>query len=177
VAKVEALTAEATKPKIPWELDVAVGIQLAARLNLVLLGLLMVTAGFWWRAWVRPPREQALAVRAPLPRWLVPAVLGVVVLGTALRLPLAQKSLWWDELWVIRQCSHGQWQEDAKAATPGALKFSPTSWKRCAFYYQKPTNHVPMSLLQKASLTLVQPLLGQPTGEFSDLVARLPAWS
>jgi hypothetical protein len=175
VAKVEALTADEAKPKIPWELDVAVGIQLAARLNLVLLGLLMATAGVWCRAWESPPQGLALPVRPPLPGWLVPAVFGLVVLGTALRLPLAQKSLWWDELWVIRQCSHGQWKEDPEAATPGALKFSPTSWKRCAFYYQKPTNHVPMSLLQKASLTLVQPLLGQPTGAFSELVARLPA--
>jgi len=175
LAKIDALTAEESKPKVPWELDVNVGIQLAARLNLGLLVLLIATARWWVRAWVSEPKAGLNAARALLPRWLVPAVLGVVVLGTALRLPLAQKSLWWDELWVIRQCSHGQWKEDPKAAEPGTLKFSPTSWKRCAFYYQKPTNHVPMSLLQKTSFSVVQPLLGLPLGEFSDLVARLPA--
>lgn len=175
LTKIHALTADDPTAKIPWELDADVGIQVAARLNLVLLVLIIATARWWLRAWIGDPTQRLTSRHPALPRWLIPAVLGVVVLGTALRLPLAQKSLWWDELWVIRQCSHGQWKEDPKSAEPGTLKFSPTTWKRCAFYYQKPTNHVPMSLLQKASLTLIQPLQGLPPGEFSDLVARLPA--
>ncbi len=182
--KIEALTAataEGVASKVPWEWDVAVGLQLAARLNLVALLLLLATAGWWLRPWMGPVVKALTIVRksaangpAGRSRWLVAALLGVVLLGTGLRLPLAQKSLWWDELWVIRQCTHGQWKEDPKAAEPGGLKFSPTTWKRCAFYYQKPTNHVPMALLQKTSLSLVQPWLGLPEGEFSDLVARLP---
>lgn len=175
LAKMTAITAADPAAEIPWGLDVDVGIQVAARLNLVVLVLIIATARWWLRAWVGEPAQRISAQRSALPRWLIPAVLGAMVLGTALRLPLAQKSLWWDELWVIRQCSHGQWKEDPKSAEPSTLKFSPTTWKRCAFYYQKPTNHVPMSLLQKASFTLFQPLQGLPEAEFSDLVARLPA--
>ena len=92
-----------------------------------------------------------------------------------MRVPLASKSLWWDELWVIRQSSHGSWKVDEKAAEEGALKFSPTTWKRCAFYYQKPTNHVPMALWQKASLEVWRAVSGAPRSEFSDLAARVPA--
>ncbi len=166
--------------KVPWEVDVDRGLQWAARLNAGLLLVLLVTAGFWWRPH-SPGRDRGedsgrKAVR--LPRWTGWAMLGLVALGLGLRLPLASKSLWWDELWTIRQCSHGSWKPDPKAQAEGsdAWKFSPTTWKRCAFYYQKPTNHVPMSLLQKASLTLHDQLAGERrVGEFSDLAARAPA--
>jgi hypothetical protein len=174
-AKIQTLTASNADAKIPWELDVNVGIQAAAALNSILLLILMLTARWWLRPWKAEPASGAVRTSAKLGKGVIVGLLGIVVLGTALRVPLASKSLWWDELWSIRQCSHGSWKADDKAEDPEALKFSPTSWKRCAFYYQKPTNHVPLSLLQKTSLDLWRWLTGAPRHEFSDLAARLPA--
>lgn len=115
-------------------------------------------------------------VKSRLPRHLLWGVLVILLLGTAVRLPLASRSLWWDELWTIRQCSHGSWKFDEGngADKPAAWKFTPASWKRCAFYYQKPTNHVPASLLQKAGLDFWRALSGAADHAFSDLAARVP---
>lgn len=175
LAKIQALTAQDAHAKIPWELDVNVGIQAAAALSVVTLTLLMLTARWWLRPW-RAELVSEGGWEMPRPgKGVLLGLLGIMVIGTALRVPLASKSLWWDELWAVRQCSHGSWKVDEKVSDPEALKFSPTSWKRCAFYYQKPTNHVPMSLLQKASIDTWRAMTGAPKHEFSDLAARVPA--
>lgn len=171
-AKKAIAEAAAAGTSAPWEADADLGIRYAAVINLGLLILFASTAPIW----LRP--ATAIQLRTPnselrTPPWFWPAVLAAIVLCMALRLPLAGKSLWWDECWVIRQCSHGSWKPDK--ADPGELKFSPTTWKRCAFYYQKPTNHVPMSLAQKASLSLWRMFSGGEKHEFSDLAARAPA--
>ena len=170
--KIKALVAENPEVKVPWEWDVDVGIQLGALISAVVLLGLLLTVQWWLRPWTGGVRVER---RRPMVRGVMWGLLGMVVLGVGMRVPLASKSLWWDELWVIRQSSHGSWKVDEKAAEEGALKFSPTTWKRCAFYYQKPTNHVPMALLQKASLGVWRAVSGAPRSEFSDLAARVPA--
>lgn len=170
--KIKALEAANPEGKVPWEWDVDVGIQLAALISAVVLLGLLLTVQWWLRPWVGGVRVER---RRPMVRGVMWGLLGMVVLGVGMRVPLASKSLWWDELWVIRQSSHGSWKVDEKATEEGALKFSPTTWKRCAFYYQKPTNHVPMALLQKASLGVWRAVSGAPRSEFSDLAARVPA--
>ena len=161
----------ATPDDVPWEADVDLGLHAGAMINLGILVLLAVTSRFWARSFSSElPKVERKNETA---RWFWPLVLVAVVAGTALRIPLASRSLWWDECWVIRQCSHGTWKPDKK--NPQELSFSPTTWKRCAFYYQKPTNHVPMSLAQKASLTTWRSLTGAPDHELSDLAARVPS--
>lgn len=161
----------ATPDDVPWEADVDLGLHVGAMINLGILVLLAVTSRFWARSFSsESPKVEGKSGTA---KWFWPLVLVAVVAGTALRIPLASRSLWWDECWVIRQCSHGTWKPDKK--NPLELSFSPTTWKRCAFYYQKPTNHVPMSLAQKASLTTWRSLAGAPDHEFSDLAARVPS--
>ena len=166
----EKIKAFATHAKdTPWEADADLGIHIAAWINLALLLVAALTAKWWTReaspfSW--PPI-------VPRRAWFWPLVLLAVIVCTAARYPLASKSLWWDETWVIRQCSHGSWKPDKKQ--PDELKFTPTTWKRCAFYYQKPTNHVPMSLAQKASLNAWQSIARAPAGTFSDLAARVPS--
>lgn len=168
--KIKGLVAGNPEAKVPWEWDVDVGISLAALINgVVLLGLLFMVP-WWLRPWTGEVRMER---RRPMERGVLWGLLAMVVLGVGMRVPLATKSLWWDELWVIRQSSHGSWKVDEKSGEE--MKFSPTSWKRCAFYYQKPTNHVPMALLQKASLEVWRGLSGAPRSEFNDLAARVPA--
>jgi hypothetical protein len=167
-ARAEIAAAAAAKQDVPWEADADAGIHLAAWINLALLVIAALTSRWWTRSatlFFWPPV-------IPWRAWFWPLVLLAVVLCTVMRLPLASKSLWWDEAWVIRQCSHGNWKPDKQ--NPDELKFTPTTWKRCAFYYQKPTNHVPMSLAQKASLSAWRTLTRSPKHEFSDLAARIP---
>lgn len=168
----QKIRASAANPKgTPWEADADVGIQLAAWINIALLFLLAATTR-WWASNAGVAKEIAPQPVQP-PRWFWPAVLVAVLAAAVLRVPLASKSLWWDECWVMRQCSHGTWKPDRQQ--PEQWRFSPTTWKRCAFYYQKPTNHVPMSLLQKASLTAWRGIRGSSPDAFAELAARLPA--
>jgi hypothetical protein len=168
-----------------WEDVVDCGLAVAAVANVLLLLVLGLTAGKWTRSFNTEALDhKATLVPQQRPVWQrglwVAAWLAITVWYGSMS--FAGKSLWWDELWQMRQASHGSWKEkvqtEGKSESSGAywtqdkvFKFSPTSWKRCAFYYQKPTNHVPMALLQKASFTI----LGQTGGQFSDLTARLPA--
>ncbi|RBP37407.1 hypothetical protein DES53_114145 [Roseimicrobium gellanilyticum] len=181
----------AAKEKPDWDDDASMGIRYAAWINLVLLLVLLGTAQWWAKPF---SKAKAFAAREPatpggsskdangglavVPLWGIkglfwPLLLVAIVTCIAVRLPLASKSLWWDESWVVLQVSHGKWRPDAKK--PGQLKFVEHDWKRCAFYYQKPTNHVPMSLAQKASFTISRALTHTKPGEFSDLAARMPA--
>ncbi len=172
----EARAKIAAKPgDVPWEADADLGLHLAALLNVGILVVLALTTRWWARGFSDQSQtsKEVKLVTNPMAAWFWPLVLVAVVMGTALRLPLASRSLWWDECWVIRQCSHGSWKADKK--NPEEQIFSPTSWKRCAFYYQKPTNHVPMSLAQKASLDTWRKLTGSEPHEMSDLAARVPA--
>lgn len=160
----------AAKDKPEWWDSAAMGIRYAAWINGGLLGLLLATSAWWTRSMAGNRKPE---VRGPNPGWFWPVVLLAVVACLGLRLPLASKSLWWDESWVIFQVTHGKWRPDSKQ--PDKLKFQAHDWKRAAFYYQKPTNHVPMSLAQKTSFGIWRTLTGAKREEFSDLAARAPA--
>ncbi len=158
--------------KTDWWDDAAMGVRYATLINLGLISLLLLSSKWWSRNFVDAENEKRKTKNGKL-RWFWPALITAAALCLALRLPLASKSLWWDEAWVIMQASHGKWTPDKKHE--GQLKFLAHDWKRCAWYYQKPTNHAPMSLLQKASITTWQKLTGAKREEFSDLSARIPA--
>src|SRR4051812_49427323 len=181
------------KQRPEWWDDAAIGIRYTAWINLALLLVLLTTRKWWTRpvsaspiSSVQPSRAGQNAEGNPKggaggpsqfpirsSRWFWPFAILAILACLALRLPLASKSLWWDEAWVVQQVSHGKWRPDPKH--PDDLRFMAHDWKRCAFYYQKPTNHVPMSLAQKASFNIWRQLTGAPREEFNDLAARVPA--
>jgi hypothetical protein len=92
----------------------------------------------------------------------------------ALRWNLAHRSLWWDEVWQLKNASHGEFKPSKD--DPEALRFSPATWARCAWYYQKPTNHVPSALASKASLSAWRAATGAPREAFYDFAVRLPTF-
>lgn len=159
--------------KVDWWDDAALGVRYAAWINLGLLSALLLTSGWW----AKPISASADAQKTPWwqdgVRWFWPALLAVTLLGIGLRVPLASKSLWWDESWQMMQASHGRWKQDNKK--PDTMVFQQHDWKRAAWYYQKPTNHAPVSVAQKASLKVWRSLTGAEPSAFNDLVARLPA--
>lgn len=165
----------ANDPISHWEPDADIGIHTAALLNTGLLVVLALTAGWWTRPFETPLDEDERPHRPRRPWWQKLATPAFVLLFATLygASSFATKSLWWDEMWAVKQCSLGTWKPDKK--NPDELKFQPTTWKKCAFYYQKPTNHAPMSVLQKASLTLWQKITHKKPFEFNELVIRAPA--
>ena len=174
-AKQAIADAAGRKTNPSWEHDVDLGIHYAAFINLVLLTVLLLTAGLWSRPFVSQPDDDPLQRERP-PLWQRLGLPLLMVIGFSTiygTTSFASKGLWWDELWAMKQCVHGQWKADKK--NPEELKFSPTSWKRCAFYYQKPTNHAPMSLAQKASLSVWRTATRSQPHDFSELAVRMPA--
>lgn len=172
-ARAEVKAAVAAQQQPAWEAVADVGIHLSAWVNLALLILLAVLAPLWMRPFVSPLEADELPPRRPWwsRLWIPAAALAFAVLyGYS---SFGAKSLWWDELWSIRQVSHGQWKE-AKD-NPQEFTFSEPSWKRTFFYYSKPTNHPTMSVLQRVSLDAWKAVTGAPEGEFSDLAARIPS--
>lgn len=164
---IAAATAAGKRPD--WWDDAAMGVHYAAAINAGLLVLLLASSKFWSRD-ARQPNPPT-AIRNPKYFW--PLIIAASLLCLGLRLPLASKSLWWDEAWVIEQVSVGRWKADIKQ--PDKLKFQAHDWSRCTWYYQKPTNHAPMSLLQKASIMAWQKITHAKRDQFSDLAARVPA--
>ena len=141
--------------------------------TLLALGLLMVALLTlrWWHPPAQPASEPAPA--PPASRWFLPALLGIVLLGGALRLPLASGSLWWDELWNIKYATVGEWRQDA--GNPDEVRFQPASWTRAAWYYNKPTNHPVLTLPSKAAHEVWSALTRpESPGAFREWVLRLP---
>ncbi|WP_038163528.1 hypothetical protein [Verrucomicrobium sp. BvORR106] len=171
--KAAIATALAAGDKPDWWHDAAMGIHYGAWVGLVGWILLVAAHKVWARSWEKASSAQQAAHPASSPRWFWPLVLMAMLVGLGLRLPMASRSLWWDEAWAVQQASHGKWKEDPKK--PDGLRFLPHDWKRCAFYYQKPTNHVPLSLAQKASLTVWQKVTKAKREDFNDLAVRVPA--
>lgn len=160
--------------RVDWWDDAALGLRYAAWVNLGVLAVLLATVRGWVFPATKEPEVAQKAGQRPAGGrgfWL--GVLLAMGLCVGMKLPLASKSLWWDESWVVMQVTHGRWKEDAKAG--GHLNFQAHDWKRAAWYYQKPTNHAPMSLLQKASQNTWRVWTGAPREAFSDLAARVPA--
>jgi hypothetical protein len=166
---IAAATAAGKRPD--WWDDAALGVHYAAAVCGGLFVLLLASANLWYRP--ISDSEPNPKPKTQNPKFFWPLILAASLLCLGLRLPLASKSLWWDEAWVIEQVSLGRWKPDSKQ--PDKLKFQAHDWSRCAWYYQKPTNHAPMSLLQKASITAWQKFTHAKKEQFSDLSARVPA--
>jgi branched-subunit amino acid transport protein len=161
-----------TNDKPDWWDDAAMGVRYAAWFNLIVLTLLLGTSRWWSRPSSTPVIENS-KFKIQNSKLFWPALALAVIACLVVRLPLASKSLWWDESWVIMQVNHGKWRPDSKQ--PDKLKFQAHDWKRAAFYYQKPTNHAPMSLAQKVSLSVWRKFTGAKREAFSDLAVRMPA--
>lgn len=155
-----------------WEDAAVLGTHWSTLAALVLLIAALLTLRWW-----HPPTAPATLPPPPAapraPRWFLPALAGIVLLGGALRVPLASGSLWWDELWNVKYATVGEWRQEAGNADE--VHFVPTSWTRAAWYYNKPTNHPVFTLPSKAAhevwRTLTRP---ENPGAFNELVLRLP---
>ncbi len=176
LSKIEA--GESVKLKF----QVALGLYLAAGVNLVICTGLLVA---WWFFDAKLPepdrgistgevyaergegRTSGLGTRS---FFLMMAA--IVLIGGGLRWQLASGSLWWDELWSVKQGMVGAYVPDKEEA--GAYKFKEATWERSAWYYRKPTNHAVASLSAKLTDTIWRKFNNVERHEFRDIVIRLP---
>jgi hypothetical protein len=146
----------------------------AAAANAVLCGLLLLTSRFWAGDEADPLAAHAPA-RRRLPALSVAILLGACALAGALRWPLAQRGVWWDEAWSIRQVLVGTVKPDAE--DPARLEFEPVPWSYTFWYYRKPTNHVLYSVAARTSLAVWRAATGAAPQEWDEFALRFPAFA
>jgi len=154
-----------------WKDDTAVGIWYAAAICLG-IGIALLGTWTWWSRKLAVVKAPSAESYPNAPRWFLIGLLCAVGIAGGLRWELSGKSLWWDELWNVKQATHGV--ERTSSKHPDEIRFYPTSWARAAWYYQKPTNHAPVALASKASLGVWHKFSDAPEGAFSDRAVRMP---
>jgi hypothetical protein len=171
---------------IDWPDAAKQGSLLAAGLNVVLLGALLLTRRWWSTggAGLDPvsvpdaPGEPGVPApdrKSAAMKGFGLALAAILVLAAGLRLPLASSSLWWDEVWQARHASVGDWRPDKK--NPGEWKFRETTFAQALWNYRKPANHPPMAVSSKACHEVWKKLTGAKPGEFNEFVLRLPGFA
>jgi hypothetical protein len=146
----------------------------AAAVNAVLCALLLATTRFWARD-EREPLARTAPPRSRLPALSLAILLGACALAGALRWPLAQRGVWWDEAWSIRQVLVGTLKpaED----DPARIEFAPVPWSYTLWYYRKPTNHVLYSVAARTSLAVWRAATGAGPEQWDEFAFRLPAFA
>ncbi len=159
--------AKETGTDLPWQASVALGLPVASVIATViaLIGLLTLR---WWGDLGGAGHSGAEVPRSRSGRILIFAA---VLTALCLRLPLATGSMWWDELWNVRNATVGEWKP---SKMPDTFQFKETTWERALYFYNKPTNHAIQTLPSKLCHTAYTSLTGAPEGRFSELVLRLP---
>src|SRR4029453_12028872 len=141
-----------------WPEAAVKGEWIAGGVNAVLISVLIATRR-WWRwnadlASARASTDRQEAGTADRPAALIiPPLLwyGLLVfilgLAGAMRWQFAHGSLWWDEVWNVRNATVGKFLPDKKR--PDEFRFVRSSWAQALWNYRKPTNHPPFTLLSK----------------------------
>ncbi|MGK0187698.1 MAG: hypothetical protein ACI9R3_003487 [Verrucomicrobiales bacterium] len=155
-----------------WKLDTVVGIYWGAAANCTIAGLLIITMRWWCRQSSAAETDPRSSVKSG--RFFLLALILIVITAGAVRWKLANGSLWWDEMWNVKMATVGEFRTGSKH--PESLRFHPTDFARCAWYYQKPTNHVPTALASKVSYNIWSQLTNARVGEINEFVIRLPVF-
>ncbi|MEX1119332.1 MAG: glycosyltransferase family 39 protein [Terrimicrobiaceae bacterium] len=139
----------------------------AAAINLVLTLVLAATSPLWLNPKPTAPRT----FRVTPPRWFWPLVLIAMALGAWSGFPRLEQGLWHDEGYPLRRAILGEYRTNPD----GSLKLKETKWLDAFFFYSKP-NHVPHSVLVKASNDTWR-FFAKPEGlQFNETAIRLPTY-
>jgi hypothetical protein len=99
-------------------------------------------------------------------------VLAAMAVGTWLRMPRLDHSLWNDEEYAMRTYAHGQWVQEAKS---GEWVFAPVTMTNTLHEQRNGNNHVLNSLTMRGSLGLWRSLNEKAPHEFSERALRMPS--
>jgi hypothetical protein len=140
----------------------------AAAINLLLVGMLGATAG-WWLRLAPPPRTPWLPKPATH-RWFWPLVIVAMAVTASWGFQRLPQSLWDDEDSSLHRAILGQYRRDKN----GEPVLRETTWETALWNYWKPANHQLETVLSKACLQAWRATT-RPTGlQFSEAVLRLP---
>ncbi len=157
--------------KSDWEVLTQQGLRRGALAAAVVFAGLLLSFPWWGKGGSRG-EQSARVITANGHRGFCLGLALAVAAGALLRWHFAHGSMWWDELWNVRNTVVGEFRPDPKE--PGTSKFREPSFKRALWYYNKPANHPPVSLLSKGTHEIWRKLRGAPEGAFSEFVLRLP---
>ncbi|MBW2394826.1 MAG: hypothetical protein JRG95_11190 [Deltaproteobacteria bacterium] len=135
--------------------------------------LLVLIASF--RHWARPGRSTCdPALVSPATRWHPMFLVGTILAMLALAISAAPRlddSLWTDEKYMLVHSINGAYQvNDANE-----VEFEPVSWGNTLFFYQKPNNHVPYSILARLSWEGWRAFVQPEDLRAVETVVRMPA--
>ncbi len=142
-----------------------------ALVNLVAVSFVLTT----WRRWRGPSEVPELPRFAPPglgpPRWLVVGVL-LAMAGLAFAAaPRLSHSLWEDEKYMVVRSIAGQYVLEEN----GNLEYSGVAWTDTFFYYRKPNNHVPYSVVARIAHGGWSAIVRPSDERVNEVVVRLPA--
>ncbi len=156
-------------PIRPVDLWVTYGYWVAAA-NAVIVALALLALRHWFDRRTAPVREDLAAPPRPSRAvlWLSAAA---VLAGVGIAVPRLDQSLWDDEVYNVKRSIAGGYFH----GPDGELEYRKVKLRSSFWYYRKPNNHVPHTLLARLSVG-VHRLLFQPELRFVNEVAlRIPA--
>lgn len=158
--------------KVALEDFVADGLWWASLVNLLLLGGLLATAGWWLRPLAVPAGARRNAQPwVPSRRIVLILLLGISALALVERLPRLGLSLWNDEEYSLRRYVLGY----TEARADGELRFKPVEWRETFFFNRGANNHIPFSISAKLSLGVWRLFAAEEGRQFAEWAYRLPA--
>lgn len=142
----------------------------AAVINLGVLAVLFLTAGWWAAPPHTPPSPQP---SRPTPRWFWPAVIAAMIFCGGSAATRMNFGFAHDEDYSARRVVWGSYQ----LKKDGGVRPEQLSWNETLFYYRKPNNHPLHSILARLTVSAWQAVAPPEKWHMKEWVVRLPAWT
>ncbi|MFT4550681.1 MAG: hypothetical protein ACI9MB_004661 [Verrucomicrobiales bacterium] len=156
---------------LPTEYWSQVHLWQAAAINICLIALLLSTS-YWWVRWAFAPKAEALPrIGRPISKLSIVFLLGALILGGCLRLPLMNRQIQHDEQDNLRRSIHGY----TDVHEDGTEEWRPAGWNHAFHENRLANNPILLSITAKASLEIWRKFTGLPEDHFQLVPIRLPS--
>ncbi|MCP4848889.1 MAG: hypothetical protein GY899_13185 [Verrucomicrobiaceae bacterium] len=143
----------------------------AAVINAWLIAALLLTSGFWLR-WAHVPRiDQSPKVGQPITRISILFLLGAIVIGMWMRVPLMDRHILRDEQDNLRRNIHGY----TDLLEDGTRKWKEATWDSTFHENRLANNPIFFSVLAHGSLGIWRTFSGAPRDQFNLVALRMPS--
>jgi len=129
---------------------------------------LLILSIMWWGKGIKASSQHINFPSRRILFW----ILGIMLIGTTLRLPRMELSLYNDESFAFRRFIHGSFKNDTET---GELKFHKHSWKQTIWGNIYGNNGAFYSILARAGHDAWQKTTGALDGQVGESALRLPS--